>query len=89
MGSFFANDEMPEPFVCVICGREVAARNWTRRHEHRPPICFYCGNARGHQARIPGMTRGDHRALQRLHAITDALLGQASLIEWEARHGRA
>lgn len=89
MGAFFSEAGMPEPFVCVICGRDVVVTNWTRRHEHRPPVCFYCENTRGNQVRIPGMTRGDHRALQRLHAITAALSVQASMLDWEAQHGRA
>jgi hypothetical protein len=88
MGRYVGRDEVPEPFVCAICERTIEANPWSFHHEHVPPICNYCGISRGHQVRITGMTRGDHRQMQRLKAITDAVLGKASMIEWEAKHGR-
>lgn len=75
------HDELPEPFVCVICKRLTEASPWHWHKEHKPPICNYCGTAGGHRARFPGMTRGDHRQMQRLQAITYALAGQAMWIK--------
>lgn len=70
---------LADDFVCVICGRETRPDRW-HPYEHKPPICRSCGIRRGHQARIPGMTRGDHITLQRLVAVSDAL-------KWEIYRG--
>lgn len=79
-------DALPPDFVCVICRREVRPSRWQwMTAQQRPPICRSCGIMNGHQLRIPGMTRGDHRELQRLVAITAALRGEAGWIEWSKR----
>ena len=76
----------PEPFECVVCRRTIHADRWRSHIAHKPPVCYSCANGRGHQVRIPGMTRGDHHTLQRLTAVTDALLSAASMREFYARH---
>ena len=76
----------PLPFDCAICQRTIRADRWRSHITHKPPICYSCANSRGHQVRVPGMTRGDHHTLQRLTAITDALLSAASMREFYARH---
>ena len=73
--------EAPPPFVCAICQHTITADPW-RLERHQPPICFMCGIYEGHQARIPGMTRGDHHTMQRLHAVASAL-GRVAL--WKAK----
>ena len=79
-------DPLPPDFVCVICRREVRPSRWqVMTVQQRPPICRSCGVLDGHQGRIAGMTRGDHRELQRLVAITDALRAEAGWIEWSKR----
>lgn len=85
-GRFF--DAPPEAFVCVICGRPQEPQPWTLVAEFRPPLCNCCSSAYAARTRIPGMTRGDHRQMQRLASITAALQGQAGVIEWEGRYGR-
>lgn len=82
------HDGLPPSFVCVLCGRTTHPDRWHWKTEHKPPICRSCGNARGHQVRIVGMTRGDHKQMQRLRAVTDALIGASAMIEWETLHGR-
>lgn len=80
-----AQPELPPSFVCAICQQEKAPDPWHYRREHKPPVCFYCSNSYGHQVRIPGMTRGDHRTMQRLSAVTEALSHTA---HWKAHYGR-
>jgi len=76
--------ELPPPFDCVICERTIVADRWSV-DRHVPPLCFGCEIYQGHQVRIPGMTRGDHRMLQRLTSITGALQRAAT---WEPKYGR-
>ena len=64
--------ELPPSFVCAICRETIEPDPW-RLEKHRAPICFSCSNIEGHQVRIPHMTRGDHHAMQRLHATASAL----------------
>jgi hypothetical protein len=86
MSSFF--EEPPPPFVCVICGREKTVQPWTRREEFRPPICNGCSSRPwSYRTRIPNMTRGDHRQMQRLAAMFDALAGEAGRIAWGGKYG--
>ena len=75
---------LPPPFVCAICERTVTPDRW-RMDRHRPPICFSCSNIEGHQVRIPGMTRGDHHTMQRLHAAASAL-GRVALWKEKGWH---
>lgn len=76
-------------FDCVVCGRTQQVRPYTRAHEHKPPLCPYHSTPySGARVRVAGMTRGDHRALNRLAAITEALAGEAGRIEWEGKYGR-
>ena len=77
------HDNLPDSFVCAICERVEEPSPWHWHRQHKPPICFYCGKAGSFRARIPGMTRGDHRTMQRLAAVTGALSGAAI---WKA-HG--
>lgn len=75
--------ELPPDFVCAVCDRTIKAEIWSvHQGRHRPPVCFSCSNIEGHQARIPHMTRGDHHTLQRLVAVTNALLRTAT---WRGR----
>jgi len=73
--------ELPPQFVCVICQRVIKASPWGDPGDHNPPVCRSCGTIttyRGYQMnpmrRLPGMTRGDHREIQRLLALSDALI---------------
>ena len=73
-------EELPPPFICVICQREIEATPWDHPGDHCPPLCRSCGTItkyRGYgvhaMRRMPGMTRGDHRKIQRLLALSDAL----------------
>lgn len=80
------DDELPHDFVCVICRQATRPSRWQwMTAQQRPPICRSCGIRGGHQLRIAGMTRGDHRELQRLVAITNALRAEAGWIEWSRR----
>ena len=67
------DDGLPPSFICVICQQTINPDRWHWQKYHRPPICSYCSNHGGHQVRVSGMTRGDHRQLQRLVAVASAL----------------
>jgi len=84
MDEFF--DQLPPPFVCVVCGRMQEATPWTRRAEFRAPVCNYCSTPWRCRTRTPGMTRGDHRQIMRLAAVAEALAGEAGRIEWEGKY---
>lgn len=82
--TFRIEPELPPPYLCAICERTVTADRW-RKEMHHPPLCLYCTASEGHQVRIPGMTRGDHHTLQRLHAVASAL-GRVALWKEKGWH---
>jgi hypothetical protein len=75
----------PPPFECAICVRTVEANQWAMERDfprYRPPVCESCQRHWASMTRLrpSGITRGDHRNLLRLSAITQAL-------NWEIHNG--
>ena len=78
-------------FVCGICEREV--RDWPGRdgrHRNVEPICLRCEHI--WTDRIGRPQAGafmDRRKAMHVIALSNALHNEASVKQWEARHGRA
>lgn len=69
--------ELPPPFVCVICEREIEARPWAdyerEPYQHRPPVCHVCSDYGRIGGNTVGLTRGDCHALARLAVMAGAM----------------
>ena len=68
------------PFVCVSCDRTIKPDPYLFHHEDQEPICLMCVRNFGQHLRPTRITRGDHRVLMRLKAITERL-------QWEIING--
>ena len=79
-------------FECVTCERWVDRRWWSARDGRRviPPMCAYCeaGYAKGvGQPKFGSFM--DRRNALRVAALSEALHGTASSIEWRTKYGRS
>jgi hypothetical protein len=73
---------LPPAFQCAACERVIEPDRW-HPDRHREPLCAYCERnwSKVPSLRPAGITRGDHRILMRLSAITNALA-------WEVINGK-
>ena len=77
-----------DSFTCVICQRQRENR-WVRdgRNRHVAPVCWSCEES--YRARVTTGNFMDRRKASQIFALSEALLGKAHLIKWEAEHGQA
>jgi len=75
-------------FRCAICEREVRDYpNRIGRDRHLEPLCLYCeGEWTKGKGKIHVGTFMDRRKAMQIHALSEALISKAYMMQWEARH---